>query len=117
MHHIRSGESPTVEVDTQWGAEWGAGPGDSGLRKNLCVLYRVPSCTNGPASSSFTCDSAVPLTKEAKRTSSLLGDFRFGHLAAGTLASIMAKGSAFSIVHCQEKTRHRPACYPEGMRG
>lgn len=84
-----------------------------------CVLYRVPSCANGPASSPFTCDSAVPLPKEAKCTS-LLVDFRFSHLAGGTLASIMAKGSAFSTGHCHEKTRHRPACSSggdEGMRG
>lgn len=73
-------------------------------------------CTNGPTSSPFTCDSALPLTKEAKCTS-LLIDFRFGHLAGGTRAGILAKGSAFSVVHCHGKTRHRPACSSGGDEG
>lgn len=79
-------------------------------------MYRVLSCTNGPTSSHFTSDSVVPLTKEAKCTS-LLIDFHFSHVAGGTLASIMAKGSAFSIVHCHGKTTHRPACSSGGDEG
>lgn len=117
MHHIWSGEGPTVEADTEWGADpgWARGFGvqEEPLCESGCTHTRhvsCPGCLHAPMAPPLhpLPVPAAPLTREARCTS--LSWLSFGHLAGGTLASIPAKSSAFSIVRCHGKTRHRPAC-------